>query len=182
MGAAVRLECDRLVLREPRGSDLDAMPGVFDDPDIYAYTRNIPHPYTRQSAVECLARYRRLAESGRAVTLFPELVETGEMIGLVVLAIEADRAAAELGYAIGRRWWGRGYATEAGGAMLGHGFGALGLDEVHAHAMVRNPASARVLEKLGMRCVGVIENKCEKDGRLHDARGYVMTRAEWESR
>ncbi len=177
-----RLETERLVLRAPSESDVPAMPGVFHDPDIYAYTRNIPYPYTPDDAVAAIDRYRRLADEGRAMTLFPELIETGEMIGLAVLVVEADRPVAELGYALGRRWWGRGYATEACRAMLAYGFGTLGLDEINAHSMVRNPASARVLEKLGMVSLGEIAKACEKDGLLYDAHGYVMNRAQWESR
>jgi len=176
-----RLETERLVVRPPRAGDRGAMPGVFNDPEIYAYTRNIPHPYGDTEAREALDRYAALARDGEAVVLFPEERATGSMIGLVVLAIDRGKNEAELGYAIGRAWWGKGYATEASRAMIGFGFGALGLDEINAHAMVRNPASSRVLEKLGMRPVGVIENLCEKDGDRHDAHGFVITRAAWDA-
>ncbi len=179
MIAMPRIETDRLVLREPSEADLPVMPGVFHDREIYEYTRNIPYPYTPEDARACLRRYHALARDGAAVTLFAELRERGELIGLVTLALASGRPEAELGYALGRRWWGRGLATEASRAMLGHGFGALGLEEINAHAMLRNPASSRVLAKLGMRSVGVIRNACEKDGRRHDAEGFVITRSEW---
>ena len=176
-----RLETPRLLIRPPAPSDLAAMPGVFNDPDIYAYTRNIPFPYGDAEAGAALERYDRLAREGRALTLFPEERASGAMVGLVVLAIDSENSRAELGYAIGRAWWGRGYATEASRAMLDHGFKALGLAEINAHAMVRNPASSRVLEKLGMRPVGVMPGLCEKDGDHHDAMGFVIRRDEWAS-
>src|SRR4051794_4220563 len=57
----------------------------------------------------------------------------------------------ELGYTLGRPWWGRGYATEAAGAWLEAAFSQLGISEVVALAEPANAASLRVLEKLGMR-------------------------------
>ena len=103
------------------------------------------------------------------------------MIGLVVLAMSEDRQSAELGYAIGRPWWGRGYATEASRALLNYGFEFLGLEEINAHAMLRNPASSNVLRKLAMRSVGLITDACEKDGERFDAEGFVISREQWES-
>lgn len=177
-----RIVTERLVLRGPSEADLPAMPGVFQDPEIYAYTRNIPFPYGEAEAVAGLARYRQLAASEEALTLFAECNATSELLGLVVLILSAHKPEAELGYAFGRAWWGKGYATEAAGAMVGYGFASLGLDEVCAHAMVRNPASSRVLQKLGMRSIGVLEKMCKKDGEEFDAEGYVITREEWEAR
>ncbi len=174
------IETSRLRLRPPAESDLPAMPAVFNDPDIYAYTRNIPHPYGDAEARAALERYARLAHEGRGLVLFPEERATGAMVGLVVLAIERDKNEAELGYAIGRAWWGKGYATEASRALLEYGFKALGLDRIHAHAMVRNPASARVLAKLGMKPVGVAPGKCEKDGEHHDAHAFMIDRLAWD--
>ncbi|MEQ8850405.1 MAG: GNAT family N-acetyltransferase [Phycisphaerales bacterium] len=173
------LETERLIIRPPAESDVPAMPGVFNDPDIYAHTRNIPYPYGEADARAAFDRYHRLARESRAICLFPEERTTGEIVGLVQLVLADGANEAELGYAIGRAWWGKGYATDASRAMLGYGFGTLGLDAIHAHAMVRNPASSRVLEKLGMRAVGVVEGLCEKDGEHHDAEGFVMVRSAW---
>lgn len=177
-----RIETERLVLRGPTETDLPHMPVVFNDPEIYAYTRNIPYPYGEDDAVAALLRYRRLAAAGEALTLFPECRETGEMIGLVVLILTPDEPKAELGYALGRAWWGKGFATEAASAAVGYAFASLGMDEVNAHAMVRNPASSRVLEKVGMRAVGIAEGLCKKDGEVFDAAGFAISRAAWEAR
>lgn len=176
------IETERLVLREPTEADLPHMPGVFNDPEIYAYTRNIPYPYGEADAVAALSRYRRLAAAGEALTLFPECRASGEMIGLVVLILTPGEPVADLGYALGRAWWGKGFATEAAAAAVGYAFASLGVDEVNAHAMVRNPASSRVLEKVGMRAVGIAEGLCKKDGEEFDAAGYAVTRTEWEAR
>jgi RimJ/RimL family protein N-acetyltransferase len=73
-----------------------------------------------------------------------------------------------LGYWIGVPYWGNGYATEAGRAVLDHGFGELGLNRVYAHCFARNPASRRVLEKLGMRHEGTRRRHTLKWGEYLD--------------
>jgi len=174
-----RLESERLVIREPSPTDIPSMPAVFSDPDIYAHTRTIPYPYTEAAAAEAIERFARLSQTGEAQTFFIELKDTAELIGSVGTLNIEGRKQAEFGYAIGRKWWGKGYATEASRALLNYCFNDLGFRELCAHAMTRNPASSRVLQKLGMRSVGVIPGACEKDGVLHDAEGYTITRDQW---
>lgn len=177
--ASTRVETERLLLRAPGDADLAHMPGIFHDPEVYAYTSNIPYPYGPAEASACLERYRRLSASGEALTLFACLRDPDRPIGLVVLKLSNDRSSAELGYALGRAWWGRGYASEAGAAMLRLAFEMLRVDRVTAHAMTANPASSRVLEKIGMRSLGVVSEACEKDGVRHDAEGFALTRDAW---
>ena len=69
--------------------------------------------------------------------------------------VEAREGGAEIGYWIGRHYWGRGYATEAARAVIDHAFGDLGHDALQAGARVSNPASRRVLEKCGFQWTGV---------------------------
>ena len=178
----VRFESERLVIRDPSPADVPAMPGVFSDPEIYAYTRTIPYPYTERDAVEAIERFARLRAEGAAHALFIDLKETGELIGSVGTLNIKERESAEFGYAIGRAWWGRGYATEASAALLDYCFDELGFEEMYAHAMTRNPASVRVLQKLGMRSLGVIPGACEKDGVSYDAEGFTITRDQWQAR
>lgn len=177
--ANLRVETERLLLRPPGDADLAHMPGIFHDPEVYAYTSSIPYPYGPGEASTCLERYRNLSASGEALTLFACLRDLDRPIGLVVLKLSSDRSSAELGYALGRAWWGKGYASEAGRAMLGLAFDSLGVDRVTAHAMTANPASSRVLVKIGMRSVGVVTEACEKDGVRHDAEGFELTREAW---
>lgn len=177
-----RIETDRLVLRAPSRADLAAMPGVFSDPDIHAYTRSFPYPYTTRDAAEALDRFERFRGEGAALTLFIDLKASEQLIGSIGFLNIKGTAEAEFGYVIGRAWWGNGYATEACRGLLAFGYETLGFAELCAHAMVRNPASVRVLEKLGMRSLGVLQGACEKDGERFDAEGFVLTKTEWESR
>ncbi len=103
-----------------------------------------------------------------------------EMIGIASLRRPtADSPIAETGYEISPLHWGRGYATEAAGAVLAFGFGELGLHRISAHCVAENLASARVLEKLGMRCEGRLrENEFFKE-RWWDTLIYGILAQEW---
>jgi RimJ/RimL family protein N-acetyltransferase len=80
---------------------------------------------------------------------------SGAFMGHVGLHQLSD--AVELGYALGKAYWGAGYATEAARAMMGWGFEALKLDSIIAVAYPQNTASRRVMERLGMTCEGEVE-------------------------
>ena len=78
--------------------------------------------------------------------------ETGAVVGYA--GIELREGGPELGYSLARAAWGRGYATEAAAAWLGHAFGDLGLERVEALVAAANSASIHVLEKVGMHPAG----------------------------
>ena len=103
---------------------------------------------TRQGIETYIAQQERAGFSFWAV----EERETGHLVGEAgFYPLNAVGPDVELGYAFGRPWWGRGYATEVGRAMLGEAFGALGLRRVVAVAKRENTASRHVLEKLGFQ-------------------------------
>ena len=80
--------------------------------------------------------------------------EPGDLIGDAGVGLIDGVAEFELGYALGRRWWGRGYATEAALAVRDHALGELALPEVLALVRPDNAASIHVVEKIGMELVG----------------------------
>jgi [ribosomal protein S5]-alanine N-acetyltransferase len=84
-----------------------------------------------------------------------------------------------MGYWIGVPYWGRGYCTEAAGALLAHAFGPLGLHRVHATHLTRNPASGRVMQKLGMRHEGRMREHFLKWGVFEDVERYGILDREW---
>ena len=84
-----------------------------------------------------------------------------------------------MGMWIGVEWWGRGYATEAARAILDHGFESLGLNRIYAHHMVRNPASGRVLEKIGMMKEGLLRQPVRKWGKFEDVVVFAILRDDW---
>jgi ribosomal-protein-alanine N-acetyltransferase len=95
-------------------------------------------------------------------------------VGAVGLILAPAHDRAELGYWIGAPYWGRGYATEASRAVVRWGFEGLGLRRIHASHFPRNPASGRVLEKLGMRHEGTLRQHVKKWDEYLDLESYGL--------
>jgi [ribosomal protein S5]-alanine N-acetyltransferase len=143
---------ERLVLRPFAPTDLEALHAVYGDPEV---TRFIPAYPTLEHTRRALDIHVREARAGHPA--FWALIEreSGDLIGDAGLGlIEGIGPEFELGYTLGPRWWGRGYATEAARAVRDHAIGPLGLREVLALVRPANAASINVLEKIGMERVG----------------------------
>lgn len=109
--------------------------------------------------------------------------ETGALVGSIELdGIDLRRGQAELGYWIRTDRWGRGYATEAGWAILTYGFETLGLHKVRADVAVGNTASARVLEKLGFVLEGTLREDRPIGGVFHDHWRFGLLEREFNER
>jgi RimJ/RimL family protein N-acetyltransferase len=108
--------------------------------------------------------------------------EGGALVGSIGLTIESDDARAELGYWLGKPYWGRGYATEAAEALLRYAFEELGLNRVFAMYFSRNPASGRVMQKLGMTYEGRLRAHDRKWGVFEDVEVYGILADEWRVR
>jgi len=108
-----------------------------------------------------------------------ERKEDGALVGAVGLRLEREHDRAELGYWIGVPYWGNGYATEAGKAVLRHGFEVEGLNRIYAFHFTNNPASGRVLQNIGMTFEGKRRAHTLKWGEYLDNEGYGILRSEW---
>jgi len=174
------LQTERLELREFEESDLDAIHAYASDPEVVRYMAWGPN--TPEQTREFL--HAKLAEQRggerRAFGLAVVERQSGALIGSVGLRLNESGTQAALGYCFSRRVWGQGYATEAAGAMLRFGFEELGLHRIHATCDPRDVASARVLEKIGMRREGHFVQQKRQKGRWRDSYCYAILRREWE--
>ena len=124
-----------------------------------AATTLVPHPYPPDGALRHAERAARARERGEAYAFAVVEREGGAVVGSCGLK-HVDRTAgqAEVGYWIGVPFWGRGHATAAVRLAVAFAFDGLGLDRVVAEVLEANPASARVLEKVGFGVVGRFAN------------------------
>ena len=148
----VSLVTDRILLREFVAADFDALRVIDADPEVQRFRS--PIPITPAATREFLAQAQaQAAERPRqqyalAITLRAD----ARLVGLAGLTIaNAAYDEAYLWYAIGQRDWGQGYATDAAGRLVRFGFEAAGLRRVFAECSADNPASARVLAKIGLK-------------------------------
>ena len=141
------LNTERLVLRQPVLTDAERMSELMSDEDIVRMTASIPYPFIPLAAEFWIMRqasdWRRGNSYGYAITQ-----DGGEIMGVMDLFQNGD-GDKEVGYWIGRPYWGNGYITEAAQAVLDEGFRSFDIDYIDAGYFYDNPASGRVLEKLG---------------------------------
>ena len=162
MDAAVTIETPRLILRRFTPDDAAALEPLVSAREIAATTLNIPHPYPPGAASAWIGRHDKLYETGTGMPLAITRRAEGDLVGGIDLEIKAEHAHAELGYWIGLPFQGNGYATEAAAAVVAHGFDVLGLERIHAHYFRGNPASGRVLAKVGMQVEGELRRHIRK--------------------
>lgn len=181
VGRQPNLHSKRLFLRPFELSDGDDLRRLAGDRAIADTTLQIPHPYKVGMAEEWILTQRPRFEAGEQVVFAVLLRESGQLIGAMGLVIENKFRRAELGYWIGRPYWGNGYCTEAGRAILQYGFQSLNLNRIHAYHFKRNPASGRVMQKLGMRHEGSAPQHVMKWGVFEDIELYGILRSGWRN-
>ena len=143
---------ERLLLRPGWTQDAGALFQAISDEGIVRNLASAPWPYSLAHAEAFLATERSPAEP--AMLIFRRTEGAPELVGTIGFGRRPD-GELEFGYWIARPFWGRGYATEAGRAVLDFARDALRLKKLHAGYFLDNPASGRVLEKLGFRPTGL---------------------------
>jgi len=144
--------------------------------EVAEMTGLIPHPYPDGAAEEFIAMQGRDWATGKEYS-YAIAASDEALVGVVSLrpaAIEREN----LGYWIGRPYWGRGYASAALRAMIALGFGLLDVEKLTASHLARNPASGRVMEKCGMRPLETGERDHRGAIEAFCVRG--ITRDDWE--
>jgi RimJ/RimL family protein N-acetyltransferase len=172
---------ERLMLRPFALEDAPAVRALAGDRAIASTTLNIPHPYGEDDARTWIATHARRFAADQEVVLAVTLRDSGEPIGAIGLVIARRHDRAELGYWVGRKHWGRGYASEAARALLDYGFRELRLNRIEAMHFARNPASGRVMRKIGMQREGTCRQHVKKWGRYEDTEQYAILRRDWEA-
>lgn len=150
---ATSLETPRLFLRRWRDDDLDGFAAVNAQPEVMRYIHD-GRTLDRAATAERLANYQRHWDQQGFGLYAVEIKETGELAGFTGLAVPTFlpeiMPAVEIGWRLGRAYWGRGLATEAAEAVVAHTRAELALRRLVSIHIVGNEASARVMVKLGM--------------------------------
>lgn len=161
----MKIRTQRLLLRPPTVADAPRVCALAGDYDIARMTAVVPHPYNEQMAVDWL----RQVEAGEEGVVFM-IEREGAVIGCTGYRA-FDAAHAELGYWIGKPYWGEGYATEAVRAVIAQSFAGHDFAYLKAGHFADNPASRTVLGKLGFRLHGEEMRDCLARG--HAVRCFV---------
>jgi [ribosomal protein S5]-alanine N-acetyltransferase len=175
MTGETTLKTARLILRPYSDADIPELLPLVGSREVAATTLRIAHPYTEQDA----RAFLQLAQQPGKIWLAITLRNDGRQIGGIGLRVEEQHRHAELGYWLGVPYWGKGYATEAAREMVRHGFEDLNLHRIFASHFKHNPASGRILTKLGMRYEGCQREHLRKWDQYVDSELYGLLRQEW---
>lgn len=175
------METERLLLRPFQVPDAVAVQRLAGDYEVARTTAHIPHPYEDGMAEAWISSHADGFAQGKSVTWAVTHRADGHLIGAVSITVNRQHDSGELGYWIGRPYWGLSYGTEAAAAAMRYAFETLQLHRVHARHIATNPASGRIMQKLGMRHEGTLIEADWRWGAWHDLCLYGLLRREYES-
>lgn len=172
----------RLLIRAFEGGDVDAFHARRNDPEVARWQNwTLPYPRERAQKVveELLAMDGPTNDEWWMASVV--LVETGEVIGDLAVNLTWDSRCSEIGYSFAPAHWRKGYAVEAASAMVEYLFETVGVTRVAGTLHPDNPASATVLERLGLLFEGHTRLSYWVGDDNSDDWIYGMTRADWEA-
>jgi ribosomal-protein-alanine N-acetyltransferase len=175
------LDTNRLILRWITVDDVDDFYAIYSDPEVMRYWSTPPLP-NKDAASKLIAEIhegfgqRQLLKWGMA------LRGNNTLIGSVTLFHpDFTHRRSELGYAMGRLYWGQGYMQETLKAVLNYAFTALNFHRIEADVDPRNDSSIKTLERLGFQREGYLRERWQVNGEIQDAILYGLLRPDWET-
>lgn len=171
---------NRLIMRPFTTQDGPRVQFLAGIKEIASMTVNIPHPYEDGMAEEWISSHKTGFAKGDLVVYAILLKDTNTLCGAISLMVNKVNKNAELGYWIGKPYWGNGYCTEAAKAILQYGFNVFNLHRIFALHFAKNPASGRVMQKIGMKYEGRLREHVCKQGSFEDIEQYGVLVHEWQ--
>ncbi|WP_066051982.1 GNAT family N-acetyltransferase [Robertmurraya korlensis] len=173
------LSTERLILRKLGTTDAKRIKELAGDYDVAKTTLNIPHPYPEGSAVVFIHSVLESENKGQLATYAITKKESDDLIGMVSIKVNSTFNRGELGYWVGKPYWGQGYGTEAAKALVHFGFEKLKLNRIYAQAFTTNPGSWRIMEKIGLTYEGTLRQHVSRFGEYYDLAQYGLLKEEY---
>lgn len=174
------METARLVLRELSEADVPALARELGNFKISRHTCSIPYPYNYSDAVEFVAR-QKAKPTASVKKVIAHKSTPDELIGSVRLHVNMAENTCELGYWLAESQWGHGYGTEAAAAIVEHAFSQLKYAFILASYDDDNPASGRVLAKLGFSEIGKCKEFSLAQGKFVPGTRVMLTPEQWQT-
>jgi [ribosomal protein S5]-alanine N-acetyltransferase len=163
---------NRLLLRLFEKTDAADVANLCNNYNIYKSTMYLPYPYKLEDALTWIERHVDNFEAQKSYEFAITDKETGELYGAGALSHNHHYNNGELAYWVGEEFWGNGYATEAAEALILFAFKVKNYHKVFARYFASNPASGKVMEKLGMKKEGLLLDHIRKNDRYENLLHY----------
>jgi RimJ/RimL family protein N-acetyltransferase len=173
------LDAKRVSLRWISNADTDAFYAIYSNLEVMRYW-STPPLVDREAAASLIDKIHEDWKRGAILKWGIALRADNLLIGSVTLFnLDFNHRRAEIGYALGRDFWGQGYMNETLTAVLRYAFEVLDLHRIEADVDPRNAASIRTLERLGFQREGYLRERWQVSGEIQDAFFYGLLRPEW---
>ncbi len=173
----LNLETDRLLLRQMKITDVDALFEMRKEPLMHVYTDTKPD-VDQEETMAYLMKMNQGIEEGKWLIWAIEERVSGRVVGSISLwNFDLELNTAELGYGLVPTAWGSGYMAEALGGVLRYGFDELGLSKIEAYTEVGNEASVKLLKKYQFEKTGQIEESGYTNDRVYCMEIYQLARS-----
>jgi len=183
------LKTSRLKLRPFCSADDQRVAKLVNDEETSRNLKGVDFPYSLEDATSWISELPGEWEQGKSAVFAicvkgTDSPDAEELVGAVGIVLDQQSSRGELGYWVGRDFWGQGIATEACQSMLDFGFNELGLNKVVAECLDRNPASANVLKKIGMVQEGLLKQHFRKNvaDQYCDVLAFGILKSAWNAR
>ena len=180
MSGQPTLQTQRLMLRPFSLQDVSIVTKLAGEKEIAATTLFIPHPYEEKDAREWISTHAHAFQEDKAAIFAIVINSNKQFCGAIGLGIDRENDRAEMGYWIGKPYWNKGYCTEAAKAILRYGFTTLKLHRICADHFKSNPASGRVMKKIGMVYEGCRRHHVKKWEKFEDLEQYGLLNTDWQ--
>ncbi|HFK5568431.1 GNAT family acetyltransferase [Elizabethkingia meningoseptica] len=167
-----QLETKRLILSSLEEKDIPFITEYLQEKIISENTSHIPYPYSEDDARNWLKMAGDALATKSGYT-FAIREKEGKIIGAIGIHDRGDDKA-ELGYWIALPYWNKGFATEAAKAVLNFGIKELKLHKIYATHFLHNPASGKILEKIGMQKEAILKHHLKKGDQYLDVQMYSV--------
>jgi ribosomal-protein-alanine N-acetyltransferase len=171
-----QLETMRLILRALAPGDADDIFAYAADPDVAQYTL-----WSAHTTIEESRQFIAWISGGSLACWAIVQPVTSQVIGASFLhSYHARHRRAEIAFNLAKHSWSRGYATEVARAVIRAGFTHYDLNRIEGTCMLSNVASARVMEKVGMRYEGILRQYVLAKDAFHDMKLYAILREDMQ--
>ncbi|MEH6941314.1 GNAT family N-acetyltransferase [Bacillus sp. JJ722] len=177
---SIKLETERLCIQPFKKDDAIRIRDLANDQEL-ANILGFPHPYELEMAKDWIATQPELINNGIEYPLAVVCKESEEIVGTITLRVDKNNNKGELGYWIGKDYWGKGYASEAVRRIIRFGFAELNLNKIWASAISRNKASIKVLEKANLQKEGTLKQNRLLLGNYEDVDVYGLLKVEYKN-
>ncbi len=175
------INTSRLSLRAISAADVDDFFAVYSNPEVMRYW-STPPLADRAAASKLIEEIHEGFKSHKLLKWGIALRTNDRLIGSVTLFHpDFTHRRVEIGYALGRAFWGNGHMQETLKAVLNYAFEVLNFHRIEADVDPRNTASVRTLERLGFQREGYLRERWQVNGEIQDAYFYGLLRPDWDT-